>query len=79
MYFCICSNNNNDASTLLYNGLLSYPEYPFGTRPNFTSLIYVFKTSFAILNLFGINNVPSKDIKESLPQSKNQGYPAIRV
>ena len=79
MYFFTCSNNNNELSTLLYNGLLSKPEYPFGTNPYFTSLIIVCRTSFAILNLFGINNKPSKDINVSLPQSKNHGYPAIIV
>ena len=43
------------------------------------SLIHVNKTSFAILNLLGINSSPSNAIKVSLPQSKNHGYPAITV
>ena len=79
MYFCICSNNNNDASTLLYKGLLSNPEYPFGTRPYLIFFFFFYKTSFAISNRFGIKSSPSKEINASLPQSKNHGYPAIKV
>ena len=58
---------------------MSYPEYPFGTSPYFMSLIFVSNTSFAISYLFVINNNPSKEIRLSLPQSRNHGYPAIIV
>lgn len=51
----------------------------FGTKPNLTSRTNVSSTSFAISYLLGISNNPSKEIKESLAQSKNQGYPAIKV
>ena len=73
------SKSNKEASALLYKGLLSYPEYPFGTRPYFISLINVSNTSLAILNLLVFNNKPSNDIRLSLPQSKNHGQPAIIV
>ena len=67
------SKSNKEASALLYKGLLSYPEYPFGTRPYFMSLINVNNTSFAISNLLVFNNKPSNEIKLSLPQSRNHG------
>ena len=73
IYLLSCSNNNNEASALLYNGLLVSSAKPFGTNPHFILFVNVCKTSFAISNLFGINNSPSKAISESLPQSKNQG------
>src|SRR5699024_4259082 len=72
-------NNKSDASTLLYNGLLSNPEYPFGTKPYFISRTIVSNISFASLNLLVFNNNPSNAIKLSRPQSKNHGYPAIIV
>ena len=78
-YLYTASNNNSDASLLLYKGLKSNPEYPFGTNPNFISLIRVKSTSFATSYLFVISKSPSKDISESLAQSKNHGYPAITV
>ena len=43
------------------------------------SLIIVFNTSFAISYLLVFSSKPSNDIKLSLPQSKNHGYPAIIV
>ena len=41
------------------------------------SLIFVNKTSFANSYLFVNNSKPSNEINESLPQSRNHGYPAI--
>ena len=43
------------------------------------SLIFVNKTSFANSYLFVNNSKPSNEINESLPQSRNHGYPAITV
>ena len=54
-------------------------EYPLGTKPNLISLVNVNKISFAILYLLVRNVIPSKAIRASLPQSKNQWYPAITV
>ena len=77
--FFTSSNSKSDASALLYSGLESYPEYPFGTRPYFISLMQVSNTSLASANLLVFSKIPSKAISVSLPQSKNQGYPAISV
>ena len=71
--------NKRDASTLLYKGLLSYSEKPFGTSPSFIFVENVFNTSFAISNFLEIRSSPSNEINESLAQSKNHGYPAIIV
>ena len=43
------------------------------------SFVNVNNTFLATSNLLFFNTVPSKEINVSLPQSKNQGYPAIRV
>ena len=43
------------------------------------SLIFVNKTSFANSYLFVNSSKPSNEINESLPQSRNHGYPAITV
>lgn len=51
----------------------------FGTSPHFISFVSVINISLAISYFLVINSKPSKDISESLPQSKNQGYPAIIV
>ena len=51
----------------------------FGTNPNLISLMHVNKTSLASLYLFVFNSTPSKAIKVSLPQSRNQWYPASTV
>ena len=39
--------------------------------------MHVIRTFWAISYFFGINSKPSKDIRVSLIQSKNQWYPAI--
>ena len=50
-----------------------------GTSPNLISLVKVNKISFAISYLLVFKVSPSNAISASLPQSKNQWYPAIIV
>ena len=78
-YFPVAAINSNDASALLNNGISSYSLNPFGTIPLRTDLAYVNSTSSASFIRFDINSIPSNAINESLPQSRNHGYPAITV
>src|SRR5690606_24649690 len=78
-YAPIASKYHNAASTVLYPGSPPSSGNMLGTRPYLTYLLQAARISAASSYLPVSSVSPGSEIIVSLPQSVNQGYPAMMV